>query len=63
MRTPTKPGRGLGPLWVLLSTPSTYAGLFLLFIAIALMTLPEMQSSLKDFLMVAFACVALLPGH
>ena len=43
--------------------PSTYAGLVLLFIASALISLPDMPSNSKDFLMVAFACVALLPGY
>ncbi len=42
--------------------PSTYAGIILLFIAILLITLPEITSNVKDFLMVSFACVALLPG-
>ena len=38
--------------------PSTYAGIVLLFIATLLIFLPGIP---KDFLMVAFACVALLP--
>jgi hypothetical protein len=46
--------------WMLI--PSTYAGIILLFIAILLITLPEITSNVKDFLMVSFACVALLPG-
>lgn len=49
-------------LKALLLLPSTYAGVVLLFIATTLILLPGMQSSFKDFLMVAFACVALLPG-
>ena len=43
--------------------PSTYAGIILLFIALSLISMPEMPSNLKDFLMVSFACVALLPGY
>ena len=57
------PGRewmGLAKKWM--SMPSTYAGVVLLFIASTLISLPEMPPNAKDFLMVAFACVALLPG-
>ncbi len=46
-----------------MSMPSTYAGVVLLFIASTLISLPEMPPTAKDFLMVAFVCVALLPGH
>ncbi len=53
----------LSKLKHLTSMPSTYAGLVLLFIASALISLPDMPSNSKDFLMVAFACVALLPGY
>jgi hypothetical protein len=45
----------------LLRLPSTYAGLLLLVIAITLMYLPDITSNTKDFLMVAFACIAMLP--
>ncbi len=41
--------------------PSTYAGLALLLIASALITC-DIPPNPKDFLMVAFACVALLPN-
>ena len=41
---------------------STYVGIALLLIAIALISF-EMTPNSKDFLMVAFACVALLPNH
>lgn len=41
--------------------PYFYAGLILLLIAFTIILLPEMQANTKDFLMVAFACVAFLP--
>ena len=47
----------------LMKLPSTYAGIILLFIASALISLPEMPPTAKDFLMVAFSCVALLPKN
>ena len=42
---------------------SSYAGLVLLLIACTLAFMPDIPHTVKDFLMVAFACVALLPGH
>ena len=47
----------------LMKKPSTYAGIVLLFIASTLIFLPGMPPDSKDFLMVAFACIALLPGN
>ena len=66
MRTQKPPGRSAN--WEtealrLMSMPSTYAGLALLFIASTLMFMPEMPSDTKDFLMVSFACIALLPEN
>jgi hypothetical protein len=46
-----------------LAMPPTYAGITLLFISSALILMPELPPGSKDFLMVAFACVALLPGY
>jgi hypothetical protein len=66
MRTlkPSQPGRrgGVSEAYRLMKLPSTYAGIALLFIASALIFLPEMPPTAKDFLMVAFACAALLPA-
>ncbi len=45
------------------AAPSTCAGAVLLFIACTLILAPGMPADLKDFFMVAFACVALLPGN
>lgn len=67
MRTLVQPGRSkwmdVARLRALISYPSTYAGVVLLFIACTLISMPEMPPDLKDFFMVAFACVALLPGY
>ncbi len=49
-------------LKALLAMPSTYAGVILLFIACTLIFLQDTPAKVKDLLMVAFACVALLPG-
>ena len=46
----------------LATTPSTYSGAVMLFIALTLISMPDMPSNTKDFLMVAFACTALMPG-
>jgi hypothetical protein len=45
---------------LLCSLSSTHAGALLLFIASSLIALPAMQESAKSFLLVVFACVALL---
>ena len=67
MRTQAEPGRSkwtdAAKLKAIATTPSTYAGVILLFIAFTLILAPEMPPDLKDFFMVAFACVALLPGY
>jgi hypothetical protein len=65
MRAQAEPGRrGWGvKLMEMAAAPSTYAGAALLFIACTLILAPEMPPDLKDFFMVAFACVALLPGN
>jgi hypothetical protein len=42
--------------------PSSYIGLLLLLISCIIIFMPEMQANAKDFLMVTFACMALLPG-
>lgn len=69
MRTPNHPiPQPPGREWYteafrLAKKPSTYAGIVLLFIASTLISLPGMPPNSKDFLMVAFACVALLPGN
>lgn len=48
---------------LLAKNPTAYTGLTLLFIALALIAMPNtLQPMLKDVLMVAFACTALLPG-
>lgn len=61
---PQPPGRGgYVEAFRLMKKPSTYAGIVLLFIASTLISLPGMPPNSKDFLMVAFACVALLPGN
>lgn len=62
MRTLSQPGGVyMAEACRLMKLPSTYAGMALLLIASALILLPEMPPTSKDFLMVAFACVALLP--
>lgn len=67
MKTEAEPGRGkwvdAAKLRAIATSPSTYAGAVLLFIACTLILAPEMPPDLKDFFMVAFACVALLPGY
>ena len=45
----------------LLLLPSTYACLLLIVIACALIFMPSIPPNAKDFLMVAFACIAMLP--
>lgn len=64
MKTHQQPGRSeiQEKLKALLLLPSTYAAVVLLFIATALVFLPGMQPGFKDFLMIGFVCVALLPG-
>ncbi len=46
---------------LLLILPSTYVGLLMLIIACTLIFMPEISPKTKDFLMVAFACIAMLP--
>lgn len=61
---PKPPGReGYTEAVRLMKRPSTYAGIILLFIASILISLPGTLPNSKDFLMVAFACVALMPGY
>ena len=64
MKTHQQTGKGAiqEKIKTLLLLPSTHAAIVLLFIATALVFMPGMQPGFKDFLMVVFACVALLPG-
>jgi hypothetical protein len=47
----------------LMSLPNTLAAIILFFIACIMISMPEMTSNTRDFFMVAFACVALLPEN
>jgi hypothetical protein len=46
--------------WHILSLQSTHTGALLLFLASCLIALPGMQEDAKSFVLVVFACVALL---